>query len=76
MKSHQLFICDMNLSVLLKTNFHIIQCEDVGGCRVEGPAVCCTVQVVPAAVGAADAWVQQEKLLAQALVPHRARALV
>lgn len=32
--------------------------------------------VVPAAVGAADAQVQQEKLLAQTLVPHRTRALV
>lgn len=44
MKSHQLFICEVRLNVLLKTNFHIIHCEDVGGCHVEGPAVCCTVQ--------------------------------
>lgn len=41
MKSHRLFICDMGLNVLLRRNFHIIQCEDVGGCHVEGLAVCC-----------------------------------
>lgn len=34
MKSHQLFICDMRLNVLMKTNFHISQCEDVGECHV------------------------------------------
>lgn len=56
MKSLQLFICDMRLNVLLKTNFRIIQCKDFRGCHA--------VQV------------QQEKFLAQMLVPHKARSLV
>lgn len=63
MKSHQLFICNMRVNVPLKTKFLISQCEDVGGCPVEGPGVCCAVQV------------QQERRLAQMLVPHKARAL-
>lgn len=64
MKSHQLFLCNMRLNVPLKANFPITQCEDAGGSHVEGPAVCCAPQV------------QQEKLLAQMLVPCKARALV
>lgn len=44
MKSHQLFICDMRLNVLLKTSFHILECEDFGGCHVEGQLFAVQVQ--------------------------------
>lgn len=64
MKSHQLFICDMRLNVLLNANFHIIQREDFGGCHVEGQlfAVLCRYS--------------RKSSLAQLLVPRKARALV